>query len=154
MEGISAANFGEWHLESCVCDVGNHTSCHTKLPPSPLLSPWTNPTDIIIAPLPDWLLLLLLLVTQGFGAALSTSPSSSVLGASRCIEAEEEDQVRNNDLQDIGGSSSSSSSYLMRELMHLGGGSCMNGGVCKNGTCVCKDGWQGSECQFCGGKVR
>lgn len=35
-----------------------------------------------------------------------------------------------------------------------GGGGCMNGGVCKNGTCVCKDGWQGSECQFCGGKVR
>uniref|UniRef100_A0A2M4CRS9 Putative attractin n=1 Tax=Anopheles darlingi TaxID=43151 RepID=A0A2M4CRS9_ANODA len=31
---------------------------------------------------------------------------------------------------------------------------CMNGGVCKNGTCLCPDGWQGSECQFCGGKVR
>lgn len=35
-----------------------------------------------------------------------------------------------------------------------GGSGCMNGGVCKNGTCICKDGWQGSECQFCGGKVR
>ena len=31
---------------------------------------------------------------------------------------------------------------------------CMNGGVCGNGTCVCADGWQGNECQFCGGKVR
>lgn len=38
------------------------------------------------------------------------------------------------------------------QLSSLNG--CMNGGVCKNGTCVCKDGWQGSECQFCGGKVR
>lgn len=33
-------------------------------------------------------------------------------------------------------------------------GSCMNGGVCVNGTCLCADGWQGDECQFCGGKVR
>lgn len=33
-------------------------------------------------------------------------------------------------------------------------GYCLNGGVCKNGTCACKDGWQGPECQFCGGKVR
>lgn len=32
--------------------------------------------------------------------------------------------------------------------------SCMNGGICGNGTCVCADGWQGDECQFCGGKVR
>lgn len=32
--------------------------------------------------------------------------------------------------------------------------SCMNGGQCKNDTCICTDGWQGSECQFCGGKVR
>lgn len=31
---------------------------------------------------------------------------------------------------------------------------CMNGGVCRNSTCVCTDGWQGSECQFCAGKVR
>lgn len=31
---------------------------------------------------------------------------------------------------------------------------CMNGGACINGTCVCPDGWQGDECQFCGGKVR
>lgn len=32
--------------------------------------------------------------------------------------------------------------------------SCMNGGLCINGSCVCTDGWQGDECQFCGGKVR
>lgn len=32
--------------------------------------------------------------------------------------------------------------------------SCMNGGACGNGSCVCADGWQGDECQFCGGKVR
>ncbi|XP_046382799.1 attractin-like protein 1 isoform X2 [Ischnura elegans] len=30
---------------------------------------------------------------------------------------------------------------------------CVNG-ACVNGTCVCFDGWQGSSCQFCGGKVR
>uniref|UniRef100_A0A1B0DL29 CUB domain-containing protein n=1 Tax=Phlebotomus papatasi TaxID=29031 RepID=A0A1B0DL29_PHLPP len=33
-------------------------------------------------------------------------------------------------------------------------GSCMNGGFCRNGSCVCPEGWQGTECQFCGGKVR
>lgn len=27
-------------------------------------------------------------------------------------------------------------------------------GVCVNGTCVCHDGWQGSQCQYCGGKVK
>lgn len=32
--------------------------------------------------------------------------------------------------------------------------SCQNGGACVNGTCVCREGWQGDECQFCGGKVR
>ncbi|KAG7200810.1 hypothetical protein KM043_003181 [Ampulex compressa] len=31
--------------------------------------------------------------------------------------------------------------------------SCVNGD-CLNGTCVCHEGWQGSACQFCGGKVR
>jgi hypothetical protein len=33
---------------------------------------------------------------------------------------------------------------------------CMNNGKCiNNGTsCECLDGWQGNECQFCGGKVR
>ncbi|XP_012260217.2 attractin-like protein 1 isoform X2 [Athalia rosae] len=31
--------------------------------------------------------------------------------------------------------------------------SCVNGD-CVNGTCVCHDGWQGSSCQYCGGKVR
>lgn len=30
---------------------------------------------------------------------------------------------------------------------------CING-ECVNGTCVCNEGWQGSACQFCGGKVR
>lgn len=33
--------------------------------------------------------------------------------------------------------------------------SCGGNGVCKNDTtCVCYDGWQGPQCQFCGGKVR
>ncbi|XP_012222964.1 attractin-like protein 1 isoform X2 [Linepithema humile] len=27
-------------------------------------------------------------------------------------------------------------------------------GNCINGTCVCHDGWQGANCEFCGGKVR
>lgn len=31
---------------------------------------------------------------------------------------------------------------------------CNGNGKCINGTCVCFDGWQGSSCQFCGGKVR
>lgn len=31
---------------------------------------------------------------------------------------------------------------------------CSGNGVCKNETCVCFDGWQGPECQYCGGKVR
>ncbi|KAL5284023.1 ATRN family protein [Megaselia abdita] len=31
---------------------------------------------------------------------------------------------------------------------------CMNGGICRNNACVCAQGWQGSDCQFCGGKVR
>lgn len=30
---------------------------------------------------------------------------------------------------------------------------CLNG-VCKNDTCVCLEGWQGPECQYCGGKVK
>lgn len=30
---------------------------------------------------------------------------------------------------------------------------CVNG-MCVNGTCQCYDGWQGTNCQFCGGKVR
>ncbi|RVE44948.1 hypothetical protein evm_010373 [Chilo suppressalis] len=30
---------------------------------------------------------------------------------------------------------------------------CLNG-VCKNDTCVCYEGWQGPECQYCGGKVK
>lgn len=31
---------------------------------------------------------------------------------------------------------------------------CGGNGVCKNETCVCYDGWQGPQCQFCGGKIR
>lgn len=27
-------------------------------------------------------------------------------------------------------------------------------GVCQNGTCICYDGWQGHQCQYCGGKVK
>lgn len=30
---------------------------------------------------------------------------------------------------------------------------CLNG-VCNNETCVCYEGWQGAECQYCGGKVK
>ncbi|CAH0721263.1 unnamed protein product, partial [Brenthis ino] len=30
---------------------------------------------------------------------------------------------------------------------------CLNG-VCKNDTCVCYDGWQGPQCQHCGGKIK
>ena len=30
---------------------------------------------------------------------------------------------------------------------------CVNG-ICENGICVCREGWQGAHCQFCGGKVR
>lgn len=30
---------------------------------------------------------------------------------------------------------------------------CING-VCKNDMCVCFEGWQGPECQYCGGKVK
>lgn len=33
-------------------------------------------------------------------------------------------------------------------------GGCQNNGSCKEGQCICADGWQGPECQFCGGKVR
>ncbi|XP_061723238.1 attractin-like protein 1 [Cydia pomonella] len=29
---------------------------------------------------------------------------------------------------------------------------CINGD-CKNETCVCREGWQGPECQYCGGKI-
>lgn len=32
--------------------------------------------------------------------------------------------------------------------------SCKNGGFCRNNACICPDGWQGSDCQFCGGKVK
>ncbi|KAJ8961064.1 hypothetical protein NQ314_005994 [Rhamnusium bicolor] len=31
---------------------------------------------------------------------------------------------------------------------------CGGNGLCRNDTCVCYDGWQGPQCQFCGGKVR
>ncbi|XP_075145870.1 attractin-like protein dsd [Haematobia irritans] len=34
------------------------------------------------------------------------------------------------------------------------GGGCQNNGICKEDQCICADGWQGPECQFCGGKVR
>lgn len=36
------------------------------------------------------------------------------------------------------------------------GGRCQNNGRCQEdiGQCICADGWQGPECQFCGGKVR
>lgn len=31
---------------------------------------------------------------------------------------------------------------------------CSGNGACVNDTCDCFDGWQGPQCQFCGGKVR
>ncbi|KAL3268005.1 hypothetical protein HHI36_007138 [Cryptolaemus montrouzieri] len=31
---------------------------------------------------------------------------------------------------------------------------CGGNGVCKNNSCVCYDGWQGPQCQYCAGKVR
>ncbi|KAI8423017.1 hypothetical protein MSG28_014105 [Choristoneura fumiferana] len=31
--------------------------------------------------------------------------------------------------------------------------SCLNG-ACQNETCLCLEGWQGPECQYCGGKVK
>lgn len=31
---------------------------------------------------------------------------------------------------------------------------CSGNGECKAGKCACYDGWQGSQCQFCGGKIR
>lgn len=32
---------------------------------------------------------------------------------------------------------------------------CSGNGVCKNNdTCVCFDGWQGPQCQYCAGKVK
>ncbi|XP_017143549.1 attractin-like protein 1 [Drosophila miranda] len=35
------------------------------------------------------------------------------------------------------------------------GSRCQNDGQCQeDGQCLCADGWQGPECQFCGGKVR
>ncbi|KAJ8715704.1 hypothetical protein PYW07_010186 [Mythimna separata] len=37
-------------------------------------------------------------------------------------------------------------------LSKCGDHTCVNG-VCKNDMCVCYEGWQGPECQFCGGKV-
>ncbi|XP_063896184.1 attractin [Helicoverpa armigera] len=37
-------------------------------------------------------------------------------------------------------------------LSKCGDHTCVNG-VCKNDMCVCYEGWQGPECQYCGGKV-
>ncbi|KAL1514087.1 hypothetical protein ABEB36_003406 [Hypothenemus hampei] len=31
---------------------------------------------------------------------------------------------------------------------------CDRNGICKNETCICYEGWQGPQCQYCGGKVR
>ncbi|EZA62765.1 hypothetical protein X777_07581 [Ooceraea biroi] len=50
-------------------------------------------------------------------------------------------------------SSSSSSSSLSLPTMDCDPDICING-ECVNGTCVCREGWQGTHCQFCGGKVR
>ncbi|XP_044593678.1 attractin-like protein 1 isoform X2 [Cotesia glomerata] len=45
-------------------------------------------------------------------------------------------------------SSSSSSSESTCDSIN-----CVNGN-CVNGSCVCHDGWQGSACQYCSGKIR
>lgn len=47
--------------------------------------------------------------------------------------------------------SSSSSSPTVDTACDLD--TCVNGD-CVNGSCACREGWQGSHCQFCGGKVR
>lgn len=47
--------------------------------------------------------------------------------------------------------SSSSSSPTVDTACDLD--TCVNGD-CVNGSCVCREGWQGTHCQFCGGKVR
>lgn len=47
--------------------------------------------------------------------------------------------------------SSSSSSPIAEVGCDLD--TCVNGD-CVNGSCVCREGWQGTHCQFCGGKVR
>ncbi|XP_029172341.1 attractin-like protein 1 isoform X2 [Nylanderia fulva] len=47
--------------------------------------------------------------------------------------------------------SSSSASPIVDTACYLD--TCVNGD-CVNGTCMCHEGWQGSHCQYCGGKVR
>lgn len=47
--------------------------------------------------------------------------------------------------------SSSSSLPTLEAVCDLD--TCVNGD-CVNGSCVCREGWQGTHCQFCGGKVR
>ncbi|GBP16939.1 Attractin-like protein 1 [Eumeta japonica] len=38
-------------------------------------------------------------------------------------------------------------------LSKCSGENCLNG-ECRNETCVCDEGWQGPECQYCGGKIK
>lgn len=38
-------------------------------------------------------------------------------------------------------------------LTKCSGFNCVNG-ECRNDSCVCFEGWQGAECQYCGGKVK
>ncbi|KAJ0170733.1 hypothetical protein K1T71_013505 [Dendrolimus kikuchii] len=42
--------------------------------------------------------------------------------------------------------------FCQGALMKCGDHNCING-ACKNDSCVCYEGWQGPECQYCGGKV-
>lgn len=77
-------------------------------------------------------------------------------GEAKCVDEEQQITSLHSSFLDLSTSNNNNASFNQSGALTLGslGGACMNGGVCRNGTCLCKDGWQGSECQFCGGKVR
>lgn len=53
----------------------------------------------------------------------------------------------------VGAAGASSSSLSLPTTTDCDPDTCVNG-ECVNDTCVCREGWQGTHCQFCGGKVR